>query len=185
MGKIKLPVNEEQDITVIMRLYKDVEARNIVSALAINCLEEYTDQDFAHTKDMRTKMSRFIEAHDYKGVDLRRARNKLALNQQELGEKFGTSKVKVRRMETNKIPLSQVAINLILEHCEGKKFKRKKVQKTLGMTNSTYLAKNAKIAPERIPPKTKVSCQYKAPKLKQFTKEEAFPHLYEKENDND
>ena len=130
-------------------------------------------------------MRQFINKHDYKGVDLRRAQNNAGLDQPGLGKLFGISKRKIVRMETNKVPLSKQAIDFILEHCEGKTFKPKKVQKTLGMTNSTYLAKNAKIPPERNPPKKKNSSQYKAPKLKQLTKEEAFPHLYAKEDGND
>ena len=184
-GDIKLPVNMEQDISEIKRVYEAVEAREIVTPLAISCLEMYTDQQFTRTRKMRVKMRKFIAKHDYKGVDLRRAQNIAGLDQQGLGKLFRISKTKVVRMETNKMPLSKQAIDFILEHCEGKKFKPKKVQKTLGMTHSTYLAKNAKIPPEREPPKKNNASQYKAPELKQFTKAEAFPHLYPQEDGND
>ena len=134
---------------------------------------------------MRIQMRKFIAKHDYKGVDLRRAQKNAGLDQIGLGDLLGISKRKIVLMETNKMPLSQQAIEFILEHCDAKSFKPRKVQKTPTKTNSTYLAKNAKIAPEKQPLKKQVTCQYKAPKLKQFTKEEAFPHLYAKENSYD
>lgn len=170
--------SDQVEISVVKKLFDAVEAREIVSPYAISCLERATHHDFKNTKDFRVKMNAFLKKHYYKGTDLRETRKWAGFEQDELGDLFNVSKHQIKQMEVSKQPLSKDAIDFIRVMGGEKKVTLKKPPKSTNEYYPTCKPNLGYSPPERICQKSKNSALNNDPKLKQFTKEEAFPHLY-------
>lgn len=173
---VEHPRKEEIDFTdidAVKKLYEATKARKIPSAVAIACLERITQNEFKSTRDFRQKMEAFLKKHYYKGIDLRRARKWSGMEQSELAEWFNVSKHRIIQMETGKKPLSQDAIDFIKVMGFAKRIPLKKCKKSVKVGYPTCNPKNGSIPPEKKTSKSTLSAQ-----IKQFTKEEAFPHIY-------
>ncbi len=145
------------EISLVKKLFDFNEERKIASVDAIVCLEQITGEDFKNTKDLRNNMTKFIDKHYYKGVDLRRARKASGMEQHELAEWFEVSKHRIVQMETNKIPLSEDAIAFIKVQGFKKTVPYKKAKKTVNAYSGMDNAKKHKIPPEKNMQKKQIS----------------------------
>ena len=152
------------EISFVKKFYDAIESREIISVTAISLLENLLGTDFHNTNDFRSKMQAYLNKHFYKGIDLRRARKYAGMEQDELAELFGISKLRIKQMETNKKPLPQDAIDFIRVMGGEKKVTSKKSPKKRNLGLGMHNAKNGNIPPEKTIPKQQVSglirCQY-------------------------
>ncbi len=152
------------EISFVKRFYDAIEAREIVCMEAISILENLLGTDFHNTSDFRSKMQAYLDKHFYKGVDLRRARKYAGMEQSDLAELFGISKLRIKQMETNKKPLSDDAIDFIRVMGGERRVTSKKVSKRRNLGLGMHNAKNSIIPPEKTIPKQHISslikCQY-------------------------
>ena len=140
---------EHIEIRVIKKLYDAITQRKIISVLAIQWLEHITGNDFKCTKDFHNKMEKFFSKHYYRGADLRKARKWSGMDHSELANWFDVSRNTIKKMETNKKPLSQDAIDFIMVMGFRKTVLLKKAKKMASATNRIQTRKNDKIAPEK------------------------------------
>lgn len=146
-------VRNSTHITAIKKLYEAIKSREIVNVEAVKCLERITGTNFKNTRDFHNKMKNFLEKHDYRGVDLRRARKLTEMDRGELANWLGVSKHKIKQMETNKKALSREALDFIM---------------IMGLKKTLPLRKWKKRAPKgysiKTPQKLKTSPKKKAEK---------------------
>ncbi len=152
------------EISFVKKFYDAIESREIVCVQAISCLENLLGTDFRNTNDFRSKMQAYLDKHFYKGIDLRRARKYAGMEQSDLAELFGISKLRIKQLETNKKPLTQDVIDFIRVMGGEKKVTSKKGGKRANLGLGMHNAKNGNIPPEKTIPKQQVSglirCQY-------------------------
>lgn len=137
------------EIRAIKKLYDAIIQRKIISVLAIQWLEHITGYDFKCTRDFHDKMGKFFGKHYYLGADLRRARKWSGLERSDLADLLGVSVHTIKKMEINKKPLSQDAIDFIIAMGFKKTIPLKKKKKKASATNRIQTRKNDKIAPEK------------------------------------
>ena len=105
---------EHIEIRVIKKLYDAITQRKNIRVSAVQWLEHITGYDFKCTKDFHDKMEKFFSRHYYRGADLRKARKWSGMERSDLADLFGVSINTIKKMETNKKPLSQDAIDFII-----------------------------------------------------------------------
>lgn len=140
---------EHIEIRAIKKLYDAIIERKITSVLAMQCLELVTGYNFTCTKDFRNKMEQFFNKHYYRGADLRKARKWSGMERSDLADLLGVSVNTIKKMETNKKPLSQGAIDFIIAMGFKKTVPLKKKKKKASEHNCIQTTKNDKIAPEK------------------------------------
>jgi len=140
---------EYTEISAVKKLYDAIIKKKITSVQAIQCLERVTGHEFTSTKDFCNKMEQFLNKHYYHGADLRKARKWSGMERSDLADWFRISIHTIKKMETNKKPLSQDAIDFIMVMGFRKTVLLKKAKKMASATNRIQTRKNDKIAPEK------------------------------------
>jgi len=103
----------ETDVYFVKKLYEAVKSGEIVSVDAIDCLERSIRKSFKSKRDLHKKMKDFLKKHDYRGVDLRRARKWSGMDRKELAWWLDVSIHRIKQIETNKRPLTRKEIDFI------------------------------------------------------------------------
>lgn len=140
---------EHIEIRAIKKLYDAIIEKKITSVLAIQCLELVTRYSFTCTKDFRKKMEQFFSKHYYRGADLRKTRKWSGMERSDLADLFGVSVHTIKKIETNKKPLSQDAIDFIIAMGFKKTVPLKKKKKKASEHHCIQTTKIDKIPPEK------------------------------------
>ncbi|MFW6173285.1 MAG: hypothetical protein ACOC5T_06020 [Elusimicrobiota bacterium] len=182
----------ETDVYFVKKLYEAVKSGEIVSVDAIDCLERTIRKNFKNKRDFYKKMEEFLKKHDYRGVDLRRARKRLGMDPKRAGKRFemdcqkrdrrilawwlDVSIHRIKQMEANKKPLTRKAIDFIRIMGFKKTVTMKKHIKKANKGYSTRTPKKTKTSPKK---KTKKH-QILAPLNEYFEEERDFHESEEK-----
>jgi len=130
----------ETDVYFVKKLYEAVKSGEMVSVDAIDCLERSIRKNFKNKRDFHKKMEEFLKKHDYRGVDLRRARKWTGMDRRELAWWLDVSIHRIKQMETNKKPLTRKEIDFI-RVMGGKKtvtMKKSKKKANKGLSTRTH-----------------------------------------------
>ena len=95
------------------------------------------------------KIRNFFRKKFYRGYDLREARKARGWEKKDLANHLGFSQTRILRMETNHKPLSEQALNFIIEMGFEKTVKVGKPKKTACEGLYREMAKNGTIFPKK------------------------------------
>jgi ribosome-binding protein aMBF1 (putative translation factor) len=137
------------EISEVKKLYDKIIEKKIASVQAIQCLDLVTGYGFTGKKDFRKKIEQFFAKHYYCGADLRNARKWSGMVRSDLADWFDVSINTIKKMETNKKPLSQDAISFIIVMGFKKTVRLKKKKKKASEHNCIQTTKIDKIPPEK------------------------------------
>lgn len=146
----------ETDVYFVKKLYEAVKSGEMVSVDDIDCLERSIRKNFKNKRDFHKKMEEFLKKHDYRGVDLRRARKWSVMDRRELAWWLDVSIHRIRQMETNKKTLSRKAIDFIRIMGFKKTVTMKKRKKKVNEGFSTRMPKKTKTSPKKKTKKVQV-----------------------------
>ncbi len=115
----------------------------------VRFFEQVLHTQFANTKEFKMKMDNFFRKKFYRGYDLREARKARGWEKKDLANHLGVSQTRILRMETNHKPLSEQAVNFIIEMGFEKTVKVGKPKKTACEGLYREMAKNGTIFPKK------------------------------------
>jgi len=115
----------------------------------VRFFEQVLHTKFDNTKDFKMKMDNFFAKKFYRGYDLREARKSRGWEKKDLANHLGVSHTRILRMETNQKPLTEQAINFIIEMGFERTIKVGKPQKKACEGVHREMAQNGTISPKK------------------------------------